>query len=192
MQASCCTPLRHHHHGPGPASVIVGFSAQPDPESPSKYTTGSQQRRHSLLSDLLRDVQAAADAVAMEDIDFADDDDDEDDEEDEDELDDEELSLLEGLSAAWSPSSSIYSAGTSRASTCSSTRPIAIPASTYFKDQTQRMHLDRLNKKRQWYSQQQEQERLVGKTGAKAASQQVLRPPPKHHKQYNGHGGQQK
>jgi hypothetical protein len=55
------------------------------------------------------------------------------DSDDEGALDDEELSLLEGISAAWSPSSSVFSmGGASRtsASTASSSRPIAIPAAT--------------------------------------------------------------
>ena len=36
-----------------------------------------------------------------------------------------------------------------------------------------RRQLDRLNQKRQWYAQQLEQDRLTGKTGAKAAAQPV-------------------
>ena len=136
----------HHGHGPCPATassgaVIVGFRASVEPESPSKGPNGSCcQRRHSLLSDHL-----AADALirrhggggagATEDFEDADCDEYEEgeseDEDDEGMLDDAELELLEGLDAAWSPSSSIYSAGAaSRASTASSSRPIAIPAAT--------------------------------------------------------------
>ncbi|GBF93249.1 hypothetical protein Rsub_05981 [Raphidocelis subcapitata] len=187
--------------------VVVGFraAASETPESPpwrSGLDPGSQQRRHSLLSDLLRDVSAAAaqaDAIlrgggaaaALRD-------DDDDDDYDEGELDEDELSLLAALDGGWgSPAGSLVSAASgltaaTAASAASSSRPIAIPAATYFKDEAQRAHLEKLNKKRQWYSQQQEQERLLGKTGAKAAAQQVPRPPLKQHKQFNGHGGHQK
>lgn len=216
MQSPCLHAPRGHPF-PGSTflhagSVIVGFRAAQSepPESPSPWRGaagsnrgdhlagggggGESARPHSLLSDLLRDVQRAAaeaDALMADALAYEVDDEDED---GEDDLDDDELDLLEALDAAWgSPSSSVFSAatGASRASTASSSRPIAIPAASYFKDQTQRAYLEKLNKKRQWYSQQQEQDRLVGKTGAKAAPQQVPKPPLKQHKQYNGHGGQQ-
>ncbi|KAI8467092.1 MAG: hypothetical protein J3K34DRAFT_431660 [Monoraphidium minutum] len=185
--------------------VIVGFRAQHEPESPNKGANESGGRRlgRSLLSDLLAAETClrapfGAPTDDMDEDEFEDGDatdgggDDYDEDDDLGGLDADELSLLEQVSAAWSPSSSsVFSAAPSTTS-CGSSRPIAIPAASYFKDQAQRMHLDRLNKKRQWYSQQQEQAMLGGKTGAKAAAQHVPRPPPKHHKQYNGHGGQQK
>lgn len=187
--------------------VVVGW--QEPPESPSKGPgCCSFQRRHSLLSDALAGdpirarrggsggPEGAANGSAPRPPACSDDDLDDDYDDDDPEegaLDEDELSLLEGLEAAWSPSSSIRSAGAaSRASTASSSRPIAIPAATYFKDQAQRMHLDRLNKKRQWYSQNAEQGRLLGKAGAKAVAQQVPRPPAKVHKQYSRQAGQQK
>lgn len=214
MQSPVLRPIGHHGRGGPPTPVFVGFPAHAHdaPQSPTPWLDTPSQRRRSLLSDLLSDAQAAMaqanallggggdadmfDAAAAHD-DVSDDDED---------LDEEELGLLEALDAAWgSPSSSIFSTGTaataasrgsgagsSAASAASASRPIAIPAATYFKDQAQRAAMEKLNKKRQWYSQQAEQERLVGKTGAKAATMQVPRPPPKQHKQYNGHGGAHK
>lgn len=129
-------------HGGASTPVIVGFrAASTEPESPSKgANAGSCQRRHSLLSDLLaagallraaeRHGGGGGGTEEEEDGDVYCDGD-TDDDVDMDALDDEEMSLLEGLEAAWSPSSSIYSAGAvSRASTASSSRPIAIPAAT--------------------------------------------------------------
>jgi hypothetical protein len=142
-----------------PVSSIFGFSAEPD--SPSSHVdTPTQKRQHSLLSDLLRDMQAgggdegslgggqegsfgserpshAGGAARCDqhlgcsgaDRDHDDDDDDDDDDNDEDDddeatLDEDELSLLEDLSAAWSsPSSSVFSRA-------SSSRPITIPVSS--------------------------------------------------------------
>jgi len=179
MQSPCLHAPRGHPF-PGSTflhagSVIVGFRAAQSepPESPSPWRGaagsnrgnhlagggggggGESARPHSLLSDLLRDVQRAAaeaDALMADALAYEVDDDDDEDDDGEDDLDDDELDLLEALNAAWgSPSSSVFSAatGASRASTASSSRPIAIPAASYFKDQTQRAHLEKLNKKRQ-------------------------------------------
>jgi hypothetical protein len=171
MQSPLLRPVGAHHHGPAgpPTPIFVGFPACGEAlQSPSPFFDTPSQRRRSLLSDLLCDAQAAlaqADAIMgggdADMFDAAACHDDDDDDEDDEELDEEELGLLEALDAAWgSPSSSIFSTGTaatgaSRASAASSTtaasssRPIAIPASTYFKDQAQRAHLEKLNKKRQ-------------------------------------------
>ncbi|GBF93648.1 hypothetical protein Rsub_06751 [Raphidocelis subcapitata] len=194
---------------PPPVSLTVkyGFDLESPQASPGP---GSQQRQRSLLSDLLREAsvedaawgssssgndgagssaggggrgargggdEAAAAAIhslLMGKFDGAAAFDDDDDDDDEAELAPDELSLLADLDAAWSsPSSSVLSRA-------SSSRPITIPASTYFKDTAQRVQLDRLNKKRQWYSQQQEQDRLLGKTGSKVAAHQAARHQQKH------------
>jgi len=129
---------------------IVCFGFWPDqPQSPCSPVETPGKRQHSLLSDLLQQAQdgspgqsggaAAAAAGDMHgqiraalDAATADDDDDDDadlvdDDYEDDDLDDDDRSLLEDLSAAWSPSSSVFS---SRASTISSSRPITIPAAT--------------------------------------------------------------
>lgn len=133
MSAALATPAR---------LCILGFAADDVPESPSR--SGICTARRSLLSDSLRASLAAGGPLAhmaaaagatrahpLTGAALASDggyDGDGDEEEEEEELDDEELSLLEGLDAAWSPSAcSVLSVGTS---TASSSRPIAIPAAT--------------------------------------------------------------
>lgn len=150
----------------GACTPVVGFraaaAASETPESPSwrmGLDPGSQQRRHSLLSDLLRDVSAAAaqaDAILRgggaggAGAPRTDDDDDD----DEGELNEDELSLLAALDDGWGSPASAFSAASgltaaTAASAASGSRPIAIPAATYFKDAAQRAHLEKLNKKRQ-------------------------------------------
>lgn len=163
-------------------SLVVGFPAAPEPapESPAASPCGSTPRRaHSLLSELLLasppppqpppqgPAGGGAEGARPEE---------EDDDDDEAALSADDLDLLAELDSAWSsPSSSVFSRA-------SSSRPIAIPAVMYFKDEAQRRQLDRLKQKRQWYSLQQEQERLLGKAGAKAATHHAPRAQPRHHK----------
>jgi hypothetical protein len=162
MLQSPCLQQQAHFVGSAFASpaVVVGFRAtaacDPLQESPWRSASAggdpeasAQRRARSLLSDLLQ----AEDADTLMAVAAAYDDD-EDEEDDDDDLNDEDLDLLDALDAAWgSPtSSSALSSGTAatgRSAASSSTRPIAIPAASYFKDQAQRAHLEKLTKKRQ-------------------------------------------
>ena len=159
---------------------------------------GSASVARSLLSSMLRDVRAAAaaaDAImgaatAAEECDYDDFDDDFDDDDDDDAagLDADDLAMLDALDAAWgSPASSALTRASGGAS--SGSRPIAIPDCSYFKDAAQRAHLERLNQKRQWHSQQRARARP---DGAKAAAQHAAqaRPPAQVHRQQRGHGAQ--
>lgn len=149
---SCIRPIDAGHGGlagehnfAGP--TIFGFTAQQETPCSAQRCAASNRlsldsRRHSLLSDLMASIAQQAAEAEAEDAAMgeAGDDDayDDDDEDEEDDLgeDDELKTMMEEMENAWSPSSSIgaassiYSSGTSRASTCSSSRPIAIPAST--------------------------------------------------------------